>query len=97
MSLHDEGDKHVKVIMKYDRDLVEAMQNMGNDELKGRVLQSQSNLLESERQRKADDKLRKAESTYKDKKGPYDDAKKLQTAITNYGMLLLEERGVSLE
>lgn len=96
MSLNTEGDKWIRDISKFDRDLVENMENMSNDELKQRVLQSQMNLMESERSRKDDDALNKAKAKFDVLKGPYDDAKKLQTAVINYGILLLEERGVNL-
>jgi hypothetical protein len=97
MSLNTEGDKWIKMIGKYDAELVDNMENMKNDELKTRVIQAQHNLLVSERSRAENISLSKAKARYDDLKEPYDDAKKLQTAIIQYGLLLLEERGDTLE
>lgn len=91
-----EAEKWAKIIAKTDKDLVEALGNMPDDELKKRTLQAQRNLLENERQRKDDDALRGAKKRFDEKKAPYDDAKKFQTAILNLGSLLLEDKGVSL-
>lgn len=91
-----EARKWIKIVQRLDEDLAEEMSVMGTPELKGRVLQSQANLLENRRGREADGKLASAKARYDDLKAPYDDAKKFQTAIVNYGMLLLEERGAKL-
>jgi hypothetical protein len=88
--------KYARVINAFDDELVEIMENMDNDELKGRVLQSQQNLLTSELNRAEDDNLIRAKMKHDTLKKPYEDAKKFQTAIINYGILLLDERGASL-
>lgn len=92
-----EAMRWLKVIEENDEELVSTLENMTTAELKDRVIQSQVNLLESERKRKNDEALAKARARHDYLRGPYDDAKKLQTAIVQYGLLLLEERGVSLE
>lgn len=96
MSIEDEGQKYIKIIAKFDEELASNMVAMKTPELKQRVLQSQANLIENERAEIANDKLTKAKVKYDDLKGPYNDAKKFQTAIIKFGMLLLEKAGVSL-
>lgn len=95
-SVHTEGEKWIAAITKVDRELVEKMESMQNDELKQRVLQSSMSLIENDRKRVADLALHDAKVEYENRKGPYDDVKKFQNAIVQYGVLLLEERGVDL-
>jgi hypothetical protein len=96
MSLNTEGDKWIAKIMKYDREMPDNIENMDSEELKARVLQSQMNLLENDRNMKQDSKLSKAKMKAKELEKPYKEAKEFQEAIVQYGMLILEERGVPL-
>jgi hypothetical protein len=82
--------KAIKTIAKFDESLIDEIESMGRDDLEARVLESERNLFENERSEKADVKLEKAKTAYDALKRPYAEAKKLQTAIIQYAMHLLD-------
>lgn len=96
MSLETEGDKWIAKIVKFDRDMPDTMENLDSDELKQRVLQSQRHLMENERKKAADRKLSAVTAQKKELEAPYKEVKDFQSAIVQYGMLLLEARGETL-
>lgn len=82
-----------KVIGQLAPGLLDELTELSNADLKKRALSAGHHLSLSERRRKTDKDLAEAKARYDAAKAPYDDAKKLQTAIQAYGMLLLETRG----
>lgn len=73
--------------------LLDELTELSNADLKKRALAAGHHLSLSERRRKTDKALAEAKAAYDAAKAPYDDAKKLQSAVQAYGMLLLETRG----
>jgi len=91
-----EMDKLLKTLRTYDPEIIQELESMDSAALKKRVLDSQQNLLASERRRKNDAVLDEANKEFKRLRAPYDDTRKFQGAIINYGVILLEGRGEPL-
>jgi hypothetical protein len=82
-----------KLQKKMAPDVIEELQAMGAAELKARIVLSQANLSENEREQDADDELARLKDELKNAAEPYRDAKKLQSQIATYCTLLLEQKG----
>ena len=91
-----EVEKLMKIFAVFNGDMPREMEAMDNAALKKRVLDSNQNFMASERRRKLDEGLKQAKADYDEAKAPYDNTKKYQNAIAQYGMMLLEGRGVPL-
>lgn len=82
-----------KIIKKLPVGFVEDATGMDEERLKAAIIEADSSIRDTERERDNDDKLKGAKELVKDISGPYRDAIGAQRAKVSYCLHLLEERG----
>lgn len=80
-------------VQKQYPDFVQEVDNLSAEELKGRIVQLQRALEESEEHKEANDVLASARAEVSELVGPYNDVKKAVKAKTKYIIELLKEKG----
>ena len=75
--------------------LPEDIEEMSPEDLKKRIVDSESNLKETEQSRDNDEQLKGARELVKDLSEPYRDAMKVQRATQRYALLILESKGLA--
>ena len=74
-------------------DVVEDMEVMDAEDLRSRILQSDSNIHESELARDRDPDVKLYKDKLKEAQAPYNEAKKVQKALADYALCLLDKMG----
>ena len=88
-------DKYMKKIKDLP-DFVGAIDSMDTDEVKRKILESESHLVDIEKACESDEELQQAREKVKEYGKPYRDGKSIETAKIKYCMYVLESRGVAL-
>lgn len=83
-----------KLRKKIHPDQIEEMEAMDEAELRRRISQCETNILESEKGKAADDELKALREKLKQINAPYAEVKKVQRAVAEYAACLLDTRGV---
>jgi hypothetical protein len=71
----------------------EELEALAPEELKKRIVDSESNVREAEQSRDNDEHLQAARQVMKDLSEPYREAIKVQRAMQRYALLMLESKG----
>jgi hypothetical protein len=89
----DTMNRMEKLQKKMDMDVVEELEKMDVAELKARIVLSQANLSENDREQDADQELARLKDELKNAAEPYKEARKCQSQIATYCTFLLEQKG----
>lgn len=89
-----EGRMH-KLRKKVHPDVIEEVEAMDEEELRRRISQCETNVLESEKAKAADENLRALKEQVKEANAPYAETKKVQRAIAEYAACMLDKKGVA--
>jgi hypothetical protein len=82
-----------KLRKKLDPDQVDDLDAMDAEQLRNRIAQCETNILESEKAKAADSELVALRARVKEMNAPYAEIKKIQRALAEYAACLLDERG----
>jgi hypothetical protein len=77
-------------------DFVEGINGMDTEEVKRKILESESHIYEVEAAKEKDGELATAKEKAKECSAPYKESKGIETAKIQYCLYVLESRGVSL-
>lgn len=88
-------NKMHKLRKKLPIDVIEELEAMGEEALRERISQCETNILESEKAQACDGELAALKEKLKEVQGPYQDAKKNQRAIAEYAACVLDKMGVT--
>jgi hypothetical protein len=86
-----------KYLKHLDQTFVDAVEQMGSDDVKARVLTCEDNLYEIENAKEADGKLKDAKENVKKLSIAYTETKKVETAKLKFCLFTLQQRGIDLQ